>query len=73
MGLDIAMEQHSWSHVGFIFFSIVSTPLLDSLFLLFFFIDINFLWFLNSVNVHFSYLLVSQGIAADFFSLICQP
>ncbi|CAN1336355.1 Sodium/hydrogen exchanger 6 [Linum perenne] len=24
MGFDIAMEQHSWSHVGFIFFSIVS-------------------------------------------------
>ncbi|TYK15496.1 sodium/hydrogen exchanger 6-like isoform X1 [Cucumis melo var. makuwa] len=23
MGLDIAMEQHSWSHVGFIFFSIL--------------------------------------------------
>jgi hypothetical protein len=23
-GFDIAMEQHSWSHVGFIFFSIVS-------------------------------------------------
>ncbi|MCH98776.1 sodium/hydrogen exchanger 6-like, partial [Trifolium medium] len=22
MGFDIAMEQHSWSHVGFIFFSI---------------------------------------------------
>lgn len=27
MGLDIAMEQHSWSHIGFIFFSIVSIPL----------------------------------------------
>ncbi|GAV81915.1 Na_H_Exchanger domain-containing protein, partial [Cephalotus follicularis] len=24
MGFDIAMEKHSWSHVGFIFFSIVS-------------------------------------------------
>lgn len=24
MGFDIVMEQHSWSHVGFIFFSIVS-------------------------------------------------
>uniref|UniRef100_A0A0D9XC30 Cation/H+ exchanger transmembrane domain-containing protein n=1 Tax=Leersia perrieri TaxID=77586 RepID=A0A0D9XC30_9ORYZ len=24
MGFDIAMEEHSWSHVGFIFFSIVS-------------------------------------------------
>lgn len=24
MGFDIAMEQHSWSHIGFIFFSIVS-------------------------------------------------
>jgi sodium/hydrogen exchanger 8 len=24
MGFDIAMEQHSWSHVGFIFFSVVS-------------------------------------------------
>lgn len=23
MGFDIAMEQHSWSHVGFIFFSII--------------------------------------------------
>ncbi|GAB2275270.1 Sodium/hydrogen exchanger 6 [Dionaea muscipula] len=23
MGLDIVMEQHSWSHVGFIFFSII--------------------------------------------------
>ncbi|KAL7130537.1 hypothetical protein ABFS83_13G140600 [Erythranthe nasuta] len=23
MGFDIAMEQHSWSHIGFIFFSIV--------------------------------------------------
>jgi len=25
MGFDIAMEQHSWSHVGFILFSIVSS------------------------------------------------
>ncbi|CAA0815467.1 Sodium/hydrogen exchanger 6 [Striga hermonthica] len=25
MGFDIAMEQHSWSHIGFIFFSIVSS------------------------------------------------
>ncbi|KAL8138078.1 hypothetical protein V2J09_004079 [Rumex salicifolius] len=24
MGLDIVMEQHNWSHIGFIFFSIVS-------------------------------------------------
>jgi NhaP-type Na+/H+ or K+/H+ antiporter len=24
MGMDIAIKQHSWSHVGFIFFSIVS-------------------------------------------------
>ena len=24
MGFDIAMEEHSWSHIGFIFFSIVS-------------------------------------------------
>ncbi|KAH9605155.1 hypothetical protein KSS87_017604 [Heliosperma pusillum] len=24
MGLDIVMEKHSWSHIGFIFFSIVS-------------------------------------------------
>ena len=24
MGFDIAMENHSWSHVGFILFSIVS-------------------------------------------------
>jgi sodium/hydrogen exchanger 8 len=23
MGFDIAMEEHSWSHVGFIFFSII--------------------------------------------------
>lgn len=28
MGFDIAMEKHSWSHVGFIFFSIVSFPYL---------------------------------------------
>lgn len=28
MGFDIAMEQHSWSHVGFIFFSVVSFLLL---------------------------------------------
>jgi hypothetical protein len=25
MGVDIANERHRWSHVGFIFFSIVST------------------------------------------------
>jgi hypothetical protein len=25
MGMDIAIKQHSWSHVGFIFFSIVSS------------------------------------------------
>lgn len=25
MGFDIAMEQHSWSHIGFIFFSVVSS------------------------------------------------
>jgi NhaP-type Na+/H+ or K+/H+ antiporter len=25
MGFDIAMEKHSWSHLGFIFFSIVSS------------------------------------------------
>ncbi|KAG6547531.1 hypothetical protein Mapa_010979 [Marchantia paleacea] len=24
MGVDIAIEKHSWSHVGFIFFSVVS-------------------------------------------------
>ncbi|MED6131935.1 hypothetical protein PIB30_014647 [Stylosanthes scabra] len=24
MGIDIAMEKHSWSHVGFIFFSVIS-------------------------------------------------
>jgi hypothetical protein len=24
MGFDIAMERQSWSHIGFIFFSIVS-------------------------------------------------
>ncbi|XP_017258561.1 sodium/hydrogen exchanger 6 isoform X1 [Daucus carota subsp. sativus] len=24
MGFDIAMEQHSWSHIGFIFFSVIS-------------------------------------------------
>ncbi|XP_074329368.1 sodium/hydrogen exchanger 6-like isoform X2 [Apium graveolens] len=24
MGFDIAMEQHSWSHIGFIFFSVLS-------------------------------------------------
>lgn len=29
MGFDIAMEQHSWSHVGFIFFSIVSLSCLS--------------------------------------------
>lgn len=25
MGFDIAMEKHSWSHLGFILFSIVSS------------------------------------------------
>ncbi|KAE8813546.1 Na+,K+/H+ exchanger [Hordeum vulgare] len=29
MGFDIAMEEHSWSHVGFIIFSIVSFVLLS--------------------------------------------
>lgn len=52
MGFDIAMEEHSWSHVGFIFFSIVS--------LILFFIFLNrqfwpFLclvenWFLDLLN-----------------------
>ncbi|RRT46877.1 hypothetical protein BHE74_00055258, partial [Ensete ventricosum] len=31
MGFDIAMEQHSWSHIGFIFFSIVSFPFHSSI------------------------------------------
>ncbi|CAK9182202.1 unnamed protein product [Ilex paraguariensis] len=35
MGFDIAMEQHSWSHVGFIFFSIVSLSHLSGLLPLF--------------------------------------
>lgn len=38
MGLDIAMEQHSWSHVGFIFFSIVSISLWTVYFLCFSFL-----------------------------------
>ena len=33
MGFDIAMEDHSWSHMGFILFSIVSLTLKKGIFL----------------------------------------
>ncbi|CAM6050179.1 unnamed protein product [Sphagnum compactum] len=32
MGMDIAIKQHSWSHVGFIFFSIVSSVMAANVF-----------------------------------------
>jgi hypothetical protein len=34
MGFDIAMERQSWSHIGFIFFSIVSFTFTGSYFVL---------------------------------------
>lgn len=77
MGFDIAMEQHSWSHIGFIFFSIVS------FFLSFLFgpenwnvaICISFSstyhvlmgLFLNSCDNYFRYSLELQGIFTDCY------
>lgn len=56
------MEKHSWSHVGFIFFSIVSLHKLSMVKVQLYSTNWNFLMFLNLVYDCFRSLLELQGM-----------